>query len=193
MSAGPGHNGGPTLEPGTGWRRYAWARARRDTLPKMPLEIVRLRVRRAEELGIDYKSYTSIRAGTGRDVIALLFSTNALRVTPKAVAMPEAQADTLDKVTGAQRMAAVYRPLMPAQVAGANAAVIEAAGEAPTLADNWHAMRDKLGAMTTARGVPSDAVVVVGATALEAEWTVAGRMAGYLSAAQYFGQSDTAG
>ncbi len=185
--SGLGHNGGPTLEPGAGWRSYAWARARRDTLPKMPLEIVRLRVNRAKELGIDYKSYASIRAGTGRDVIALLFSTNALRVGPKLVTLPEAEAAKLGAVKGAHRLAAVHRPLTPHLVEGANAALIDAAMQAPTLADGWTATREKLTELTRGRGLPSDAVVVIGDTALEAEWAVAGRMAGYLPAGAYFG------
>ncbi|MEJ2020734.1 MAG: hypothetical protein P8X43_01520 [Maritimibacter sp.] len=182
-----GHNGGPTMEAGAGWRAYAWKRARNDTLPKMPLEIIRLRVNRAKELGIDFKSYASIRAGTGRDVIALLFSSNALRVGPKLVTLPEAQADKLGALKHTQRLAAVHRPLTPELITGANAALIEAAAQAPTLADGWRATREKLAELTSARGLPSDAVLVIGDTALEAEWATAGRMAGYLPAEAYFG------
>ncbi len=51
MTPGIGHNGGPTLEPGAGWRRHAWSRARADLLPTLPLEVVRLRVARARNWG----------------------------------------------------------------------------------------------------------------------------------------------
>ncbi|MGF1552163.1 MAG: hypothetical protein ACFBWO_06645 [Paracoccaceae bacterium] len=49
-----GHNGGPPLDPGRSFRAYAWKRARAELVPRLPLEIVRRRVRRARELGLDY-------------------------------------------------------------------------------------------------------------------------------------------
>ena len=82
--AGLGHNKGPTLERGASWRRYAWTRARSELLPTLPIEVARRRVRRARELGLDYKAYAGIRASTGRDIVALLFSTNALRLARDA-------------------------------------------------------------------------------------------------------------
>lgn len=64
--SGIGHNNGPTLEGGSGWRRYAWRRARRELLPQLPIEVVRLRIRRAKELGgIDYKAYARSGRRTG--------------------------------------------------------------------------------------------------------------------------------
>lgn len=185
--SGLGHNGGPTLEPGAGWRRYAWRRARRDLLPRLPIEVVRRRIRRAKELGIDYKAYASIRSGTGRDIVALLFSSNALRIGPKLVAMPEDAAQKLSAVKGARRLTAVHHPLRPTVVLAANSALLEAAAQAPTLADGWGATREKLAELTAGQKLPSDGVVVIGDTALERDWAVAGRMAGYLPMEQYFG------
>jgi hypothetical protein len=185
--SGMGHNGGPTLEAGAGWRRYAWRRARQDLLPRLPIEVVRRRIRRARELGIDYKAYASIRSGTGRDIVALLFSSNALRIGPKLVTLPEDAAQKLSQVTGAHRLAAVHHPLTPALVFEANAPLIEAAAQAPSLADGWAATREKLAELTAGRRLPSDGVVVIGGTGLEREWAVAGRMAGYLPMEQYFG------
>lgn len=185
--SGLGHNGGPTLEPGAGWRRYAWRRARRDLLPRLPIEVVRMRIRRARELGIDYKAYASIRSGTGRDIVALLFSSNALRIGPKLVTLPEDAALKLSGVKGARRLAAVHRPLAPLGVLEVNADLLDAAAQAPTLADGWGATRDKLAELTAAQRLPSDGVVVIGDTALEREWATAGRMAGYLPMEQYFG------
>jgi plexin A len=54
---GIGHNGGPTMEPGTSWRRHCWTKARRDLLPAMPLEVIGYRMKRATELGLDYRTY----------------------------------------------------------------------------------------------------------------------------------------
>ena len=52
LGAGIGHNGGPTLESGGSWRRVAWKKAREELLPTLPIEVVRLRVSRAKELGL---------------------------------------------------------------------------------------------------------------------------------------------
>ncbi|MDH3263731.1 MAG: hypothetical protein OEM24_07010, partial [Paracoccaceae bacterium] len=68
------------MEGGAGWRRHCWTKAREELLPTLPLEVVRLRVKRAAELGLDYRAYASFRASTGHDVVALLFSSNALRL-----------------------------------------------------------------------------------------------------------------
>lgn len=182
---GIGHNGGPGIAT-SGWQRYAWRRAREELLPTLPIEIVRRRVRRARELGIDYKSYASIRAATGRDVIALLFSSNALKVGPKVVAIPETEATRLATLTRTTRLAATHLPLAPTRLLAANPGLLDRADTAPTLAQGWSETREVLHRMTGAEGLPSDAVVVVGETMLEQEWAVAGRMAGYLDAHRYF-------
>ena len=43
-----GHNGGPTLEPGYGFRKVAWTKARKSLLKTLPIEILRVRVARAD-------------------------------------------------------------------------------------------------------------------------------------------------
>ena len=73
--SGLGHNRGPTMEKGRAWRRYAWTRARSELMPTLPIEVARRRVRRARELGIDYKSYAGIRAaktGGGVEMLAII-------------------------------------------------------------------------------------------------------------------------
>jgi hypothetical protein len=77
-----GHNGGPSLDRGFGWRHHCWKTAREALLPNLPIEVVRLRVKRAAEIGLDYRTYASIRASSGHDVVAFLFSSNALRLLP---------------------------------------------------------------------------------------------------------------
>ena len=79
--AGIGHNNGPAMERGHTWRSYQWRRAQQKLMPNtIPLMIVRMRVRRAAELGLDYKTYASIRQTSGQDIMGLLFSSNALRI-----------------------------------------------------------------------------------------------------------------
>ena len=75
-----GHNKGPSMEGGQAWRAHCWRKARKSLMKTLPIEILRVRVARAAEIGLDYKSYASIRAASGHDVIAFLFSSNALRV-----------------------------------------------------------------------------------------------------------------
>ena len=181
--SGPGHNGGPSMEPGHAWRRHAWTRARAELLPRLPLEVVRRRVRRAAELGIDYKAYAGIRAATGRDVVALLFSSNALRMLREA-RMDADRAAALASVRDAAILSLVQPPLDPGLVVALNPAILRAV-RAPGLADSWGATRARVLSLTGP--IPGDGVVVIGATALERGWSDAGRLAGYIDADSYFG------
>lgn len=183
--SGIGHNKGPTMEKGGGWRRYAWRRARAELLPRMPIEVVRRRVARARELGLDYKAYAGIRAATGRDVIALLFSDNALRMMRDARIAPDRAAvlETLHDVTC---LALVHPPKDPRQAEAANP-VLARAGQAPGFAANWGKVRDHV---TALKGpLPADGVLVIGETWLERDWSEAGRLAGFLAADRYFSKA----
>ncbi len=180
-----GHNRGPSLEGGVSWRRHCWAAARERLLPVLPVEVVRLRVRRAKELGLDYKTYAGVRAATGHDVVAFLFSTNALRVTLLRPVMPEERAAKLAAVTGCGRVALAVVPLTPGMVAAANP-VLDGAHAGPWALAGFGEVRE---ALQSARGlVPADQVVLIGDTGLERDWCAAGRLAAYLPAERYFGQ-----
>lgn len=178
-----GHNKGPTMERGGSWRRYAWKRARRDLLPNtIPVEVVRMRVRRARELGLDYGTYAGVRATTGRDLVAILFSSNALRLRGEIMA-----ADRSEKLEALQRtgiLALIHAPTDPGAVLRANR-LIDAATRAPTLFDPWPAIRAKVAAPLGT--LPRDGILVIGETGLEREWCAAGRLAGYVPAERYFG------
>jgi hypothetical protein len=181
---GPGHNGGPAREPGTAWRRHCWTRARKAHLPAMPLEVISYRMKRARELGLDYRTYAGIRATTGRDIVAFLFSSNALGLTRGPdLALPEAE--KFAALVGAARLAAVYRPLDPGIVLARNPGALDRAGVAPTVFDSWSETRARLLALTRAAGVAADAVLVVGEAAPERGWCAAGRMAGFLPAQRF--------
>ena len=182
--SGIGHNNGPTMEKGAGWRRYAWTRARAELLPTLPLEVARRRVRRARELGIDYKAYAGIRAATGRDIVALLFSDNALRLIRETSRMDTGRAEHLARVRGADFLALVHAPHAPDRVLGENPILLRA-DRAPGLAETWPETRARVLALKGT--VPADGVVVIGETALERDWSAAGRLAGFLSAECYFG------
>jgi hypothetical protein len=177
-----GHNGGPPLERATGWKRHCWTAARAALLPTLPIEVVRLRVRRAAELGLDYKTYAGVRAQTGQDVVAFLFSSNALRVTALRPAAPNAVVQKLEAVR-AGKLGLAVAPLAPGVLAAANP-VLDGTSAAPYALAPWAEAR---AAIRVALGkLPGDAVLLVGDHGLEAEWCAAGRLAGYLPAERYF-------
>ncbi len=184
LSPGPGHNAGPAMDDGLAWRTHAWRHARAALLPTLPIEVVRLRVTRARELGLDYRTYAGLRASTGRDVIGFLFSTNALRLLRATDRLSEDRRARLDALVACDRVAMVQPPLDPRVVLGSTS--LDAAFPAPNAALPWSAMRDALRDVVRARGNPADGYVVVGETTLEREWCAAGRMAGFLAGDRYF-------
>lgn len=184
--SGIGHNGGPSMEPGHGFRRLAWTRARRALLPSLPLEVVRVRVARAQRLGLPYGTYAKIRATTGRDIVAFLFSGNALEVTPARIAPPPATLARLETLEGAAgRLAAIYAPLPAAAVLRACPA-LDAGTKAPDILTPWADTRARLRGFVQDRGLPPDGVVLVSATALERDWCAAAGLAGNLPAEAFF-------
>lgn len=192
MSAGPGHNGGPSLEGGASWRRHCWRTARAALLPKLPMEVVRLRVKRAAEIGLDYKTYAGVRAATGHDLVAFLFSTNALRLLKHQDRMRADDAAKLAGLSGIGRLVAVQPPLDPARVTAtleSQSIPVAAASAAPGLAEGWRATREHLLGFAAAAKTPADRILVIGDTTLEAEWAATARMAGYLPAARFFAQN----
>lgn len=167
--SGIGHNRGPSIEPGAGFRRVAWSKARTALMPTLPLEVVRLRVKRAERLGLPYKTYATIRAVSGHDIVGFLFSDNALDMR-RAEVVPEASQVRLRVLGGAvQRLAALHAPKDIIRVLGCD--VLDGAGRAPAMSLPWRAARDGLRAIAREAAVPLDGLIVVAATALEREWS----------------------
>ncbi|AZL60291.1 hypothetical protein EI545_16555 [Tabrizicola piscis] len=179
-----GHNRGPSLEPGVSWRKQCWTAARQQLLPTLPIEVVRLRVRRAKELGLEYRTYASVRAATGHDVVAFLFSSNALRVSVLRPVMPPDRAAKLATVQ-CGRLALAVAPLTPGMLEAANPDTLDGSHPAPFALAGFGEMREKLRAALGK--VPGDQVILVGDLGLEREWCAAGRLAGYLPAERYFG------
>ena len=178
-----GHNGGPTMEAGASWRRHCWTAARARLLPTLPIEVVRLRVKRAAELGLDYRTYAGVRAATGHDVVAFLFSSNALRVTAARPAMADDRTARLAAITHCQRIGLATTPLQAPALLQANPDLDRAHPAPFALArfrDTATALRDALGKL------PSVRVILIGDTVLERDWCAAGRLAAYIPADRYF-------
>lgn len=182
--SGIGHNGGPSVEGGVSWRKHCWASARERLLPTLPIEVVRLRVKRAKALGLDYRTYAGVRAATGHDVVAFLFSSNALRVSLVRPAMPEDRAAKL-AVVQCGRLVLAVEPLKPGMVATANP-VLDGVWPAPYALAGFGEIRERVRAALGR--LPGDQVILVGDLGLERNWCAAGRLAGYLPAERYFGQ-----
>ncbi len=176
-----GHNGGPTMQAGATWRRHCWTHARARLLPHLPVEVLRGRLRRAAELGLDYQSYAGIRAATGHDVVAVLFSSNALRAHSH---IPTDRLAKLAAVTGTDRIGLASRPLSAPALLRAVGGILDAAHPAPDHLAGWSETRSTL---RRALGrIPGDRAILIGAHALEADWCAAGGLAGYLTEMRYF-------
>ncbi|MBI1219589.1 MAG: hypothetical protein GC186_13690 [Rhodobacteraceae bacterium] len=184
MTAGPGHNGGPGLEPGFSWRKHCWTKARAELLPHLPLEVLRTRVRRAAELGLDYRTYASVRAATGHDVVAFLFSSNALRVFAPAPTLPPDRAAKLAAIRDTLRIGLASGRLEPQMLQAV--AELDAADVAPAALSSWAEQRRRLRAALAPARLPGDRVLLVGDLDLEREWCAAGGLAGYIAAPRYF-------
>lgn len=178
-----GHNKGPSMEGGESWRRHCWTKARKDLMKTLPIEILRRRVARAAEIGLDYKSYASIRAASGHDVIAFLFSSNALRVLPKSKAMPQDRVLKLEVMQKINRLAALHAPL---KTLPEGAPAFDASFTAPNFRHTWGETREIILNQIHRKNLPRDGVVVVGDTSQERAWSEAARVAGYVSAEQFF-------
>ncbi len=177
-----GHNKGPSMEGGQAWRRHCWGKARKSLLKTLPIEILRVRVARAAEIGLDYKSYASIRAASGHDVIAFLFSSNALRVLPKDKVMPKDRVLKLDAIGDITSLAALHAPLkaLPKDAPSMDSFT------APNSRHTWGETRDIILTQIHKRNLPRDGVVVIGDTTDERAWSEAARLAGYVDAARFF-------
>lgn len=176
---GIGHNSGQDFN-GYSGRLHQWRKARADLVPKtMPLEIVRMRVRRAAALGLDYGTYASVRAGTGRDIVALLFSSSALGMLRQAELEERAARKLAD--VAADRGALIHAPV-PVCAAGP----LDWAERAPAFTESWSNVSTGLRQILSSRKLPADGVLMIGATAVEREWCAAARAAGWLPADRYF-------
>ena len=182
--SGPGHNGGPSMARGAGFRKVAWRHARQALLPTLPLEVIRRRVARAEALGLPYRTYASIRAGTGEDIYAFLFSTNALGLLRAADRL---SGPCLEKLQG---IAADRHALLARQVTAENLLPVDFASTrpAPRFGTVWADLKTDMKDWLRTQMLQGDRVVMVGDTAFEREHAGAGGLAAYLTASEYFSE-----
>ncbi|MCX7560865.1 hypothetical protein OS190_14915 [Sulfitobacter sp. F26204] len=194
MTAGIGHNRGPSMERGAKWRAFQWQKARDAAMPKaIPLMVVRMHVARAAQLGLDYPTYAAVRKATGRDIMGLLFSSNALRVVrAEAPQMPVARGEILATLRQAKKLALVHAPLQVDAIKTANP-VLDAVDRAPRFTESWGDMRAHLGRFVTQQSLNRDQVLIIGDTGIERDWSTAAQAAGYLDSTRYFAKGRAGG
>lgn len=181
--SGIGHNRGPALN-GSGFRTHCWREARRALLgAALPVEVVHVQVARARALGLDYKTYAGVRATTGRDLVAFLYSSNGLGVFRDGQPVEPARAARL-AASAAERHLGCAPGLAPATLGAMIAA--RSARALPPFGTSWSVMRDEMKAWLRAQNLPGDAVLMIGETDHEREMMTAGGLAGFLSGQQYF-------
>nr|WP_010398330.1 hypothetical protein [Paracoccus sp. TRP] len=180
--AGIGHNRGPGS--GSGFRAHCWSVARRELLgARLPVEVVRLQLRRAKELGLDYRTYAGVRATTGRDLVAFLYSTNALGAFRSDRPVGPAKRQRICESAAAAHLG--YGPgLAPQPVAKQIGAVSALA--LPQFGASWSAMRERMKDWLRAQGLPGDAVLMIGETDHEREIMMAGGLAAFVTGQKFF-------
>lgn len=188
--AGIGHNQGPPLDAAFSWRRHVWKKARKALVPRLPLEVVKRRVRRATELGLEYPQYASILLGTGRDIVGFLFTCDALGMELARGRVPEAVRAKLDALIRVERLLGAQAPRDPARLAAALAQnqglVFAETVRLPTDSAPWGAGRDAIAGALAPLRLPSDAVVMIGTEPHHRTWADAAQMAKFLPADQFF-------
>ena len=120
-----------------------------------------------------------------QDILALMFSSNALRIIGQGATMPDAENRALETVRAAQKLTLVHAPNTPDGVLAANP-VLDAADVAPKFNESWSAMRDRVSGLIQSQKLPGNTVLVIGDAPMERDWSTAGRAAGYLPASVYF-------
>lgn len=186
---GIGHNGGPAMDRGVPWRRHCWSVARAELLPHLPLEVIRLRVRRAKEIGLDYRTYALARETSGRDIIAFLYSSNALGILKPGEPLADHRAGRLRALRGCARTLLAQASLDPRRLAAALEAeqgiAFAGAAPAPGFWASWREQRARVLAALPA-GVPPTGVMLIGDAPGERGWCDAAGLGSYLPAERYF-------
>lgn len=188
---GPGHNNGPQLDENHAWRRHCWAQARRELLGHIPLEIVRMRIARARELGLLYPQYASILLGTGRDVTAFLFTAEGLQLKlARRLSLPAAVRDKLAGLVRCERLVLAPQAEDPAGFLGEledHARLnFASAGVMPDDSAGWGRVRRQLHEALRPLKLPMSSIVMIGSRDRERFWADAAGLAKFLPSDAYF-------
>jgi len=174
---GIGHNNGPPMA--TRWGLHCWKRAHAEAWKTPAPEVVKLRLRRAAELGLTYRQISSIMMECGRAPSAIVFTLDAL-------AAPGA-ADRLRSLSKPKLLAVGVDRDGYAEVR--LQALREAAGGR---IDGWRLARNPLAVaaavheLLTEHGIAPQAALLVGAVEADRSLVMRARLAAFLRADAYF-------
>ena len=141
-------------------------------------------MRRAQEMGLPYKTYAGVRASTGHDLIGFLFSSNALRVTRTGDGLPQDRSKRLASLVKTERIALAVPPLLPSAFDDVD--VVDRSVGAPGFELSWTQTRDRFRAVFAGLGQSGDRFIIIGDQAIERDWVAAAQAAGYVPASEFF-------
>ncbi len=186
VEPGIGHNRGPQRDSGWSWRRHRWVRARADLVgARLPIEVLRGRVKRARELGLAYPAYASVLLGSGRDILGFLYTCDALGLRlRRRLEMPAPVRDALAALVRCDRLVVAPEAEEPdafrMELQEVSGLAFAAATHAPRPHHSWAEAREALREVLNPIKLPPGALVLVGTTPAEAAWAEATNMARFL-------------
>lgn len=155
----------------------------------IPIEIVRIRVRRAQELGLSYPQYASVLLG-GHDIVGFLFTTGGLQLKlRRKLELPDTIKQKLTALTSTDLLSfspsgedpIVFRSELE-EISGLK---ILASAQEPE-STSWSEAKQAVRNLLQPVGLPGKSVVMIGHQSAEAKWAEAGRLAKFISTHEYF-------
>lgn len=200
VSIGIGHNNGPPMA--TRWGLHCWKRAHARAWQAPAPEVVKLRLRRAGELGLGYRQLASVVMESGQAPAAIVFALDGTLVDATLVgatpvdATPAGFGRPLAGVV--EKLCALARPklfvIADGRGAGGRAdalvAALRAGGvgilEVAAAADEAGRAAAVLALLSRHRVSPK-ATILVGSSEADRAVATRARLAAYVTAAAYFG------
>lgn len=189
-NVGIGHNSQDDASRKGRVRQWQKAKAALKGPALSPIQM-KLRIRRAEELGLSYRQYAALVLATGRDPRAFLFTPEGMSLRlGRRLVLPDAPRGKLARLRNCHLLALAPEAEAPetflSELREVSALPFVAAIPSPSAQAGWSAIRAVFQPTLGALSLPGDALVVVGGTArAEPGWAAALR-AGFLPGDVFF-------
>lgn len=189
---GIGHNNGPPMA--TRWGKYTWRRAHAKAWETPSPEVVKLRQRRAAELGLTYRQIASIAMELGRTPSAVVFRLDDLLVAGANRGTPDLRPEAFARLRMLARPRLFVVADTPIAAEAAEAAVAMIVDAAEVVIAGWAAAASpgeigRTAVELLARfGVAPSSALLVTSTAAGGDAAERARFAAVLRADDYFRQ-----
>ncbi len=184
---GIGHNNGPPMA--TRWGLHCWRRAQAKVWQTPSPEVVKLRLRRAAELGLTYRQLALILMDVGRTPTAITLAVSGTLVH----SVQDSAAEIRLLPTVADRLAALIKPKVFIVAGGERAEVVDAiiAATGARIDGECNAADHEsrvaaLVALLAAHGVSPRSTIMIGASDADRACADRASCAAYLPASAYF-------